>query len=213
MHLMFKISYVLTFYLILTPLFVFGDPVIYVIRHAEVDAESPGWSSSKKANIFREEYNKAEIRGFDPENILKKINNPEGIDTVFCSPQQRAIQTALKLFNNNIVLNINDNLMELQYPVIKWRVIRMPARAWLTTSLIVWMAGNNNDSIPTYRERKQNLDDFSEKLISYAERNGECVVVAHGVVNRELIRILKKKGWKYDRKEGYGNLAVNSLKR
>ena len=213
MHLMFKISCILTFFLLFTTLSAFGGPVIYIIRHAEVETESPGWSSSKKANTFREMYNKADIRAFDPEKILKKINNPEGVDTVFCSPQQRAIQTALTLFNNDIILSINDNLMELQYPVIKWPVIRMPARAWLTTSLILWMAGNNNDSIPTYRERKQNLDIFSEELIGFAERNGKCIVVAHGVVNRELIRILKKKGWKYDQKEGYGNLSVNSLKR
>ena len=213
MHLMFKISFILIFTLIFTSLAVFGGPVIYIIRHAEVEAESPGWSSSKKANIFREEYNKADIRDFDPEKILKKIDNPQKIDTVFCSPQQRAIQTALTLFNNNIVLNINNNLMELQYPVIKWGVIRMPARAWLTTSLILWMAGNNNDSLPTYHERKQNLDAFSEELIAFAERNGKCIIVAHGVVNRELIRILKKKGWKYGQKEGYGNLAVNCLRR
>ncbi len=213
MHLMFRISWIFTLSLIFTPLNVFGGPVIYIIRHAEVEAESPGWCSSKEANIFRGKYNKADIRDFDPEEILKKIDNPAEVDTVFCSPQSRAIQTALTLFNNNIILNINDNLMELQYPVIKWPAIQMPARAWLTTSLIFWMAGNNNDSLPTYRERKQNLDVFSEELINYAERNGKCIVVAHGVVNRELIRILKKKGWEYDQKEGYGNLSVNCLKR
>lgn len=213
MHSIFKLFSILTFSLFFLPLNILGGPVIYIIRHAEVDTESPGWSSSKKANIFREKYNKADIRDFDPEKILKKIDNPEGADTVFCSPQQRAVKTALTLFDNDIFLNINDNLMELQYPVIKWPVLRMPARAWLTTSLILWMAGNNNDSIPTYRERKQNLDIYSEELIGYAERNGKCIVVAHGLVNRELIRILKKKGWKYDHKEGYGNLSVNSLKR
>ena len=213
MHTIFKLSSILTFSLIFLSLNLLGDPVIYIIRHAEVEVESPGWSSSKKANMFREKYNKADIRDFDPETTLKKIYNPEGVDTVFCSPQQRAVQTALTLFNNDIFLNINDNLMELQYPVIKWPVIRMPARAWLTTSLLLWMAGNNNDSIPSYRERKHNLDLFSEELIGYAERNGKSIVVAHGLVNRELIRILKKKGWKYDQKEGYGNLSVNSLKR
>lgn len=89
----------------------------------------------------------------------------------------------------------------------------MPVRAWLTASLIFWMAGNDTDSLPGYRERKQNLEKYSSELIAYAERNGEAIVVAHGVINRELIRILKKKGWKHYQKEGYGNLSVNSLKR
>lgn len=208
---MFKISCVLTLSLLFVPLNLFGGPVIYIIRHAEVEADSPGWSSSKSAKLFREKYNQADIRDFDPEEVLRKIGNTEGIDTVFCSPQQRAIETALTLFNNHVILNINDNLMEFQYPVITWPVIRMPAKAWLTTSFILWTAGHNSDSIPTYRERKQSLENYSEELIGYAERNGKCVVVAHGVLNRELIRILKKRGWKYDQKEGYGNLSVNSL--
>ena len=212
-HLMFKISCVLTLFLIFAPLNVFGGPVIYIIRHAEVEAESPGWSSSKSAKLFREEYNQADIRDFDPAEVLRKIGNTKGIDTVFCSPQQRAIETARTLFNNNVILIINDNLMEFQYPVITWPVIRMPAKAWLTTSFILWLAGHNNDSIPTYRERKQRLENYSNELISYAKRNGECIVVAHGVVNRELIRILKKKGWKYDQKGGNGNLSVNSLEK
>ncbi len=74
------------------------------------------------------------------------------------------------------------------------------------------MAGINNDSIPTYRQRKQSLENYSEEVIDFAGRNGKCVIVAHGVVNRELIRILMKKGWEYEDKEGYKNLSVNCLK-
>ena len=213
MHLTFKVCTFFIFFLFCSTLHVIAGSRIYIIRHAEVRTESPGWCSSKEAKLYREEYNKTDIQAFDPEQILKKINNPEEVDTVFCSPQKRAIQTALTLFNKTIILNINDNLMELQNPVIKWPVIKMPARVWLAASLIFWMAGNNNDALPTYRQRKQDLEKYSFELIDYAERHGECVVVAHGLVNRELIRILKRKGWKYDQKEGYGNLSVNSLRK
>jgi hypothetical protein len=35
--------------------------------------------------------------------------------------------------------------------------------------------------------------------------------VAHGMVNRELVKILKNHGWEYceNGKDGYGNLSVN----
>lgn len=213
MHLMFKASCFLFCFMILKSPAAHSTPVIYIIRHAEVDTRVRGWCSSKEANGFRIRYNKADIREFDPESVLKKIKNPDEADTVFCSPQQRAIQTAHKLFTDSVILNINDNLMEFQYPVVKWPLVRMPARAWLTISLILWMAGNDNETLPGYRERKKDLESYSIELIEHAERNGKCIVVAHGVVNRELIRILRRKGWKYDRKEGYGNLSVNSLKR
>ena len=189
-----------------------SGPTIYFIRHAEVNADNPGWSSSRNAYNYKEEYNRASIINFNPEPIRSKIRNYENVDTVFCSPQLRAIQTAAILFDtNHVVLNINDNLMELQYNVIRFPVIQMPARAWLTTSLIFWMAGINTGSLTSYEERKNSLEDFAGEIIDYAERHGECIIVAHGVVNREFIRILKKKGWKRDERGGNGNLSVNSL--
>jgi broad specificity phosphatase PhoE len=73
------------------------------------------------------------------------------------------------------------------------------------------MAGNNQEENPTYRQRKQDLEIYSNEIITYAETHGNSVVVAHGVVNRELIKILKKKGWKFEHRDGYGNLSVNCL--
>jgi broad specificity phosphatase PhoE len=191
-----------------------SGPRIYFIRHAKVNADNPGWSSSKDAYNFKEEYNRASIHNFDPEPVLNKIKNYENVDTVFCSPQLRAMQTAAILFDtNHVVLIINDNLMELQYNVISFPVIQMPTGVWLTSSLIFWMAGINTGSLLSYEERKNSLEDFAREVIDYAERHGECIIVAHGVVNRELLRILKKKGWKRDQRDGYGNLSVNSLVR
>jgi len=52
---------------------------------------------------------------------------------------------------------------------------------------------------------------LSEKLEHFAAQNGSAVVVAHGMVNRELIKIMKKRGWEFceNGKDGYGNLSVN----
>lgn len=184
---------------------------IYIIRHAEVQFDRPGWGSSLEAYIFKAEYNAALIRNFDPELTLSKIENHTDVDTVFCSPQLRAIQTAKVLFDENVELRINDNLMELQYQVLDWPLIQMPARAWLTASMIFWMAGANDDQVMSYQERKRKLKIFSEELITYAEQYGTGIVVAHAVVNRELIRILKMQGWKLEHREGYENLSVNCL--
>ncbi len=192
---------------------IYANPKIYIIRHAAVQIEKPGWGSSEKAFQYKLEYNTTSVEDFNPVNVLNKIDDYETIDTVYCSPQLRAIQTANILFEDQVILNINDNLMELQYPVVQWSVIKLPVRVWLTSSLIFWMAGNNRDSIPSYKERKQSLEDYSEEIIDYAERNGKSIIVAHGVVNSELIKILKLKGWKFEDKEGYKNLAVNCLVR
>lgn len=200
-----------TFILIFLSVHAFASSKIYLIRHATVPIENPGWCSARIAHKYRVVYNKTSVQEFNPDGVLKKIDHPETIDTVFCSPQLRAIQTAELLFDKKVNLKINKNLMELDYPVIQLPLIRLPVRVWLTTSLIAWMAGNNQAGKPTYRQRKQSLENYSYELIRYAKTHGKTVVVAHGVVNRELIKILKKKGWKFDKRDGYKNLSVNCL--
>ena len=184
---------------------------IYLIRHAPVQIESPGWCNTQTAYNFRVQYNINSVEIDNAEMVLNKIDHPETIDTVFCSPQLRAIQTAELLFNKHVNLKINENLMELDYTVIQFPLIKLPVRAWLGISMIKWMAGKKQVDKPTYNQRKQDLEIYSNELIIFAETHGKSVVVAHGMVNRELMKILKKKGWKFENRDGNGNLSVNCL--
>lgn len=184
---------------------------IYLIRHAPVLIENPGWCSAERAKNYKEQYAQNSIHKFDPNDILNEIDHPENIDTVFCSPLLRAIQTADLIFDQQVFLRISENLTELDYPVIQPSRLRLPAKVWLTTSWLLWMAGNNNSEKLSYKERKEDLENYSNELITYAERHGKTVVIAHGFVNRELIIILKKKGWKFEKRDGYKNLSVNCL--
>jgi len=205
----------LKFYLFATFIFVsinvFAESKIYIIRHAKVKIENPGWSNTGEIQSYKEEYNTAQIEVFDPEIVLNRIDHPELIDTVFCSPQSRAIETANLLFNNQVNLKIDNNLMELDYPVIGLPLIKMPVKTWLTISRISWMAGINRKEKPTLKQRKASLEFFSNEIIAFAETHEKSVVIAHGMVNRELIKILKMKGWKFENRDGFGNLSVNCL--
>lgn len=184
---------------------------IYLIRHARVKIENPGWSTAKTAHDYRTQYNVNPVEAFDAKTVLNKIQDYESIDTVFCSPQSRALQTAVMLFNTQAKLCINENLMEFDYPVIHFPLIKLPVRVWHGISIILWRTGINARGSLPYTYRKQMLEDYSKELISYAEKNGTLVIVAHGVLNRELMKILKKKGWKSEQKDGYENLSVNCM--
>lgn len=140
---------------------VFASSKIYLIRHAEVQIDNPGWCNTKETQSYKEEYNNAHIRNFNSEIVLYKIDNPETIDTVFCSPQIRAVETAGLLINNQVALKIDKNLMELDYPVIRFPIIKLPVKAWQTISRISWMAGSNQNKEPTYRQRKLSLEKYS----------------------------------------------------
>ena len=208
---MLKFRNSIIIFLILLSEAVFASSKIYLIRHAEVQIKNPGWCNTKETQSYKEEYNIAHVRNFNPEIVLEKIDNPELIGTVFCSPQSRAIETAGLLFDKQVALKINENLMELDYSVVRIPVIKLPVKAWQTISRISWMAGVNRKDKPTLKQRKQSLEAYTSELITFAEKHGESVVIAHGAVNRELIKILKKKGWKLEEKDGFGNLSVNCL--
>ncbi len=210
---MFNVYFFVTTSLIFISINIFAESRIYLIRHAAVQIENPGWCYAKRANAYKEEYDTANICAFEPEKVLNKIKHPEKIDTIFCSPQFRAIQTAELLFKKQVIIRVDNNLMELDYPVIRFPIIKLPLKAWLFISRISWITGLCIKEKPSLQNRKINLEKFSDELISYAEKHGQCVVVAHGMVNKLLIQILKKKGWKLEHKDGLGNLSVNCFKK
>ncbi|HRX10223.1 MAG TPA: histidine phosphatase family protein [Draconibacterium sp.] len=199
--------------IILPEMTTFANPKIYLIRHAAVDLGKPGWGTSKNSAEYKKAYNFAEIKTFNPEEVLQMIRNYESLDTVFCSPQPRTKETALILFNKNVVLQTDSVLAELDYPVLKVPVIQLPVKGWLFVSRITWMTGINSGEQTGYRNRQEELNTFSDALIKFARRNDLAIVVAHGMLNRELVKILKKRGWEFCKngKGGYRNLSVNCL--
>ena len=101
--------------------------------------------------------------------------------------------------------------MELNYTMIQFPLLKLPVRLWQAISLIYWMAGNNQNDNPTYKQRKQDLEIYSNGISTFAETHGKSVVIGHAMLNRELMKVLKKKGWKLEHNDGYGNLSVNCL--
>lgn len=189
----------------------FAQSEIYLIRHAQVDLDTPGWINYKAAIAHKQTYNQSPIMAFDADEVLAKIDHNNTIDTVFVSPQPRARETATQIFGNQVYYRVEPRLKELEYPVVRIPVIILPTAVWLGISRGTWMLGLNNRQLPTLKEEMQELGIVADELIAFAERNQRTVVVAHGMVNRQLKKILKRKGWRVAENEGHRNLAVNKL--
>ena len=189
----------------------FAQSEIYLIRHAQVELDTPGWINNKTAIAHKQTYNQSPIMAFDADEVLAKIDHIEAIDTVFVSPQPRARETATQIFGNRVYYRIEPQLKELEYPVVRIPVLILPTAVWLGISRGTWMLGLNNRQLPTLKEEMQELEIVADELIAFAERNQRTVAVAHGMVNRQLKKILKRKGWRVMENEGHKNLAVNKL--
>jgi broad specificity phosphatase PhoE len=190
-----------------------ANPKIYLIRHAPVDLKKPGWGTSKLALEYKAAYNLARIEVFNPDDVLQRIEDYERLNIVFCSPQSRALETARILFDDQVTLIIKNELVELDYPIVHVPFFQLPMKVWQFISRITWMTGINRGEISSYKKRQDELCSFSDDLIKTAHRDGLSIVIAHGMVNHELIKILNNRGWKYCKngKNGFGNLSVNCL--
>jgi len=182
---------------------------IYLIRHAKVDIKNPGWGNSKATHLYKKQYNRSPIRKFKVNEIKEKIENFETVDTVFCSPLKRATETASIIFGKDAVIKTDSVLAELDYPVIKFPAVQLPVKVWLLISRVTWMMGTNGKGKENYQRRKKELRVYSQKLMEYASTHEITIVVAHGMVNRELKMILKEQGWKPGNHYDFSTLSVN----
>ncbi|HCE57742.1 MAG TPA: hypothetical protein DER09_07985 [Prolixibacteraceae bacterium] len=182
---------------------------IYLIRHAKVDIKNPGWGNSKSAHLYKKQYNRSPIRNFNANEIKRKIENFETVDTVFCSPIKRAAETASIIFGEDAVIKTDSVLAELDNPIVKFPAIQLPVKVWLLISRGTWMMGINGKEKENYQYRKKELRVYSQKLIEYTSTHEVTVVVAHGIVNWELKKIFKKQGWKPGNYYDFSTLSVN----
>ena len=154
-------------------------------------------------------YNRSPIRNFNANEIKEKIENFETVDTVFCSPLKRAAETASIIFGEDVVIKTDSVLAELDYPVVKFPAVQLPVKVWLLISRGTWIMGINGKEKENYQCRKKELWIYSQKLMEYTSTHEITIVVAHGMVNRELKRILKEQGWKPGNHYDFSTLSVN----
>ncbi|MDP3445301.1 MAG: hypothetical protein Q8T08_20775, partial [Ignavibacteria bacterium] len=97
----------------------------------------------------------------------------------------------------------------LDYPVVKFPAVQLPVKVWLLISRGTWMMGINGKEKKNYQCRKKELRVYSQKLMEYTSTHEITIVVAHGMVNRELKKILKEQGWKLGNHYDFSTLSVN----
>jgi broad specificity phosphatase PhoE len=181
---------------------------IILIRHGEPALNKSGWFNRKEAIQFIKDYDAV---GVEPLSFVPLVIEAHERPVVHTSTLNRAMHTARLVFGDEIPYQEEALFREFERKIIEFPNISLPLKFWLNCSRIVWFLGGNDQNIESFREAKERAKQASERLTESAMKETKVVLVAHGLLNRYLIKKLKKEGWHLVRKGGSDYLAASLL--
>ncbi len=183
-------------------------PRIFLIRHGKPLVSRAGFFSHRSAAQFILDYDATDVEEFD--RILADVDFAN-LKHVHCSTLQRAKGTARKLFGSEITLKEDAVFREFERKIIKLPMLKMPIRFWLILSRLLWVFGFNKSGIESFTDARNRAKAGANLLAAEAKKEGVAVLVAHGFLNRFLVRSLKRSGWQLAKKADYGFVGVTEL--
>lgn len=181
---------------------------IILIRHGEPALKKSGWFNREEAKQFIRDYDSV---GVEPISYLPVLIQERDLQVIHTSTLNRAMHTARLVFGDNISYQEQALFREFERKIIGFPNVKMPLKIWLNSSRILWLLGGNDQNIESFREARERAEQGSMRLSEYAIKERKVALVAHGFLNRYLIKKLKKAGWHLVRKGGSGYLAASLL--
>lgn len=155
------------------------------------------------------------IRGSEFSDWLKvyELSDVEPFDwcgplypKVYCSVLERSRATGEQI--GNVVIE-NSILNEAELPKIVFPRFRLSANIWVVVARILWRLGFSKECEPYGRFIKR-----VDEIVDWVDRFDEdesIVIVAHGWLNRTLIKRLSRK-WRVVESTGHGYLGCTTLR-
>lgn len=177
---------------------------IILIRHGEPALKKHGWFKRKEAQGFVLAYDSV---GIYPPEYKPVLLYPNEVDTVFTSSIPRAKNTADLIFGEGYAFQPYPLFREFERKIFAFPNLKLPLKYWLVKSRILWFLGMNKKGIESFSKAKKRAKLGVNQLELKAQRDGKVVLVSHGLLNRFLVKYLKKNGWQVARDGGSGYLA------
>ncbi len=181
---------------------------IILVRHGNPALIKKGWVNRKKTQDF--------VRAYDSVGVYPLAFSPVAIgdteiDTVLMSSLYRAQHTAHLIFGETMTYQADTLFREFERKIMGFPNIKLPLKFWLVHSRILWLMGLNDGDIESFREAKKRAQRAAKRLENSAYRHGKVVLVAHGFLNRFLLKYLQKQGWTLVHNGGSDYLAASLL--
>jgi hypothetical protein len=181
---------------------------IILIRHGNPQISKNGWFSYKAARNYIYRYDTVGV--FDFDNPPVEIRPKENVE-IYCSTLNRAYDTALKIFGDPESIKTDSIFIEFQREIIPLPLIRLPINGWTTLSRFFWALGLHSIQVPSFRTEKSRAKNDAWILEMAALENKKIILIAHGFLNKYIVKYLKKNGWDHSYNGGNDYLTVQVM--
>jgi broad specificity phosphatase PhoE len=180
---------------------------IILIRHGNPEINKNGWFSNKAARAYIKAYDTVGVN--DIEKLPVKLKTHQNV-AIYSSPLNRAYDTSQKVFGQDMKIEVDSSFIEFQREIIPLPLI-LPIKGWTSLSRFFWVIGLHSSDIPSFKSEKSRAEQNAEFLDKVARENKKVILVAHGFLNKYIVRYLKKNGWDHSYNGGNDYLAVHVM--
>jgi len=181
---------------------------VILIRHAKPLISRKGFFDYQKAQEFIVDYDEAGV-----EEIKEKIHVfDEEISLVYCSTLNRAKATASAIFGSKVVLVEMEMFREFERRIPQIPLLFLPIGLWLLIARVSWLLGITK-GVESFKQAQKRLQTAVAFIEQKTRENGSFILVAHGLLNRSLIKKMAKKGWKRSSGNHFNYLSIHILEK
>lgn len=167
---------------------------IVIIRHAKVNMKWEKKYDSKQYDLACKKYDESEI-----VPISEIMSIKDSADMVYISDLPRSYETACQLFGRRDFCRTS-LVNEVPSRSFKDTDKKYPLWIWKSVSRIQWFFNSKRQP-----ETREETIIRARKTIELVENNNEdCFIITHGFYMRTLVKELRSKGYKIERKRKVG---------
>lgn len=173
-----------------------------LIRHAKVKYSWDEKYNSDTFSLACSGYDAADIESIDKKTIahIQSIVPDESI--ILTSKLKRSIETGMQLFPDKQQLSMHE-LDEV--PVLPYTSTpeEKPLWKWMMYGRVQWYFNNERQT------RNRNIVEKEiDEILKTVSRYEDATIVGHGFYFRIMLKMLRKKGWKYKMNGRIRNLDI-----
>jgi len=163
---------------------------INLLRHGRPEIDTGEWIIPVDFNAWMKHYDQAGVSDKPPQQAISKSRQ---CNHIICSDLKRSLHSAELL--EVVVDRVDPTFREAGLPSLPWRRPEMAAGSLSILARAAWVCGYSRDC-ESYWNARSRAEEGTERLIELASSHEQVLLIGHGMMNRLIGGILRKRRWR-----------------